>query len=315
MRRRSALVVTAAFLLSAGGTVTLLETQGHAQTRTHAVGASRGAKSKDAGADAAGGSGAAAAAALLPTSSDAGAGGKVTMGDAGAPPATAFSTAPATPAAVDGATYAVRLRDLEGRVDELKDQIRRSHTRLALLSDTILSGGAAGSRAEVDFDDEMSSAFKLVKAVFVIDGTVQYNKSDDTGALADQKNIPIFSGSIPAGDHTVQVLLNFQGNGYGVFTYLKGYKFEVKSSHSFTAVEGKTLALTATALEKGGVTTPLEQRPAVEWHEKVGPIAGSAGPVAPAGAPGARAPGATAAPSASGSVRGTEQGSVGGSSK
>ncbi len=30
-------------------------------------------------------------------------------------------------------------------------EIRRSHTRLALLSDTILSGGAAGSRAEVIF--------------------------------------------------------------------------------------------------------------------------------------------------------------------
>ena len=36
--------------------------------------------------------------------------------------------------AMDGPTYAVRLRDLEARVDELKDQIRRSHTRLALLS-------------------------------------------------------------------------------------------------------------------------------------------------------------------------------------
>ena len=53
---------------------------------------------------------------------------------------------------------------------------------------------------------------------------------DDTGALADQKEIPIFSGSIPPGDHTVQVVLNFQGNGYGVFTYLRGYKFEVKSA-------------------------------------------------------------------------------------
>ena len=48
---------------------------------------------------------------------------------------------------MDGQTYAVRLRDLEQRVDELKDQIRRSHTRLALLSDTIIGGGAAGINA------------------------------------------------------------------------------------------------------------------------------------------------------------------------
>src|SRR4029077_4787267 len=96
-----------------------------------------------------------------------------------------------------GATYAVRLRDLEQRVDELKDQIRRSHTRLALLSDTILGGGAAGSRAEVSFKDEMSSAFLLTRALFVIDNQAQYNKQDDTGALADQKEIPIYTGSVP----------------------------------------------------------------------------------------------------------------------
>lgn len=171
--------------------------------------------------------------------------------------------------AMDGATYTVRLRDLEARVDELKDQIRRSHTRLALLSDTILSGGAAGSRSEVVFKNEMSSAYRLVKALVVLDGAIQYNRSDDTGALADQKEIPVFTGSVSPGDHTVQVQLTFQGNGYGVFTYLKGYKFEVKSSHSFTVVEGKTLSVTATALEKGGVTTPLDQRPAVEWREKI----------------------------------------------
>jgi hypothetical protein len=182
---------------------------------------------------------------------------------------------------MDGQTYAVRLRDLEQRVDELKDQIRRSHTRLALLSDTIVGGGAAGSRSEIVFHNEMSSAFSLRRALFVLDGQIQYNRSDETGALADQKEIPIYQGSVPPGDHTVSVLLNFQGNGYGVFTYLRGYKFEVKSSHAFTAVEGKTLQLTATALEKGGVTTPLEQRPAIEWHEKILPIGGGGATTAP----------------------------------
>ena len=211
-----------------------------------------------------------------------------TGGDGGAGASAPVAGGPAVPipekGAMDGATYSVRLRDLEARVDELKDQIRRSHTRLALLSDTILSGGAAGSRAEVLFKNEMSSAFRLTRALFVVDGAVQYNRADDTGALADQKEIPIFSGSIPPGDHTVQVVLNFQGNGYGVFTYLRGYKFEVKSAHSFTSVEGKTLSLISTALEKGGVTTPLEQRPTIEWAEKVGALGSSAPSAAPGGA-------------------------------
>ena len=63
-----------------------------------------------------------------------------------AAPATGAPAVP-IPAQADGATYSVRLRDLEARVDELKDQIRRSHTRLSLLADTILTGGPSGSRA------------------------------------------------------------------------------------------------------------------------------------------------------------------------
>ncbi len=180
---------------------------------------------------------------------------------------------------MDGATYGVRLRDLESRIDELKDQIRRSHTRLALLSDTILSGGAAGSRSEIVFRNEMSGAYKITRALFIVDGVVQYNKQDDSGALSEQKEILIFSGSVPPGDHTVQALLTLQGNGYGVFTYLRGIKMEVKSAHSFTAAEGKTLSVTVVALEKGGVTTPFDQRPSVEWAEKVGSLGSSAPPL------------------------------------
>jgi hypothetical protein len=212
-------------------------------------------------------------------------------------PASSAAPAPATsggaPAVtMDGATYSVRLRDLEQRIDELKEQIRRSHTRLSLLSDTILGGGVAGSRAEIQFQNDMSGAFRMTRAVFVLDGAVQYNKADESGLLAEQSQLPIYTGSIPPGDHTLQVLLQLQGNGYGVFSYLRGYRFEVRSSHSFTAVEGKTTQLQAIAYEKGGVTTPLEERPAIRYTEKAVALTQKDGDkAAPAAAPSAKATG------------------------
>ncbi len=193
--------------------------------------------------------------------------GPTTTGPATAAPA--GSAAPTAPPVMDGQTYAVRLRDLEQKIDELKEQIRRSHTRLSLLSDTILSGGGSGSRAVVRFKNDLSDAFRVTRALFVLDGAVQYNKTDQSGALSEQDEIPIFNGSIPPGDHTLQVLLNLQGNGYGVFSYLRGYRFEVRGSHSFSAVEGKTMQVDAIAYEKGSVTTPLEERPAIRYTEKV----------------------------------------------
>lgn len=174
-----------------------------------------------------------------------------------------------SPSSIDGATYLVRLRDLEQRVDELKEQIRRSHTRLSLLSDSILAGGVGGARAEVTFVNDMSNVFQLTRALFLLDGAVQNNKQDETGALAEQKEIPVFNGSIPPGDHTLQVLVQLRGHGFGVFSYLQGYRFEIRSSHSFTVTEGKTVELRAIAYEKGGVTVPLEQRPAMRYFERV----------------------------------------------
>lgn len=189
-----------------------------------------------------------------------------------AAPAPSGSSPSSSTPDMDGSTYAVRLRDLEQRIDELKEQIRRSHTRLSLLSDTILGGSAAGSRATIMFENEMSGAFRLVRAVFVLDGAVQYNKVDETGALSTQKSVPIYNGSIPPGDHVMQVVLGLQGHGYGVFSYLRGYKFQVNSSHSFTVTEGKQVNLRVISYEKGGVTTPLEQRPAVRYLESVNDV-------------------------------------------
>ena len=171
--------------------------------------------------------------------------------------------------ALDGETYQVRLRDLEQRVDELKEQIRRSHTRLSLLSDTILAGSSGGGRAEIQFNNELSGAWHVVEAVFVLDGAVQYKKTDDTGVLAKQDTIPIFSGSVPTGDHTLQVMLKLRGHGFGVFSYLRGIEATVRSSHSFTLSDGKVLELKATAWEKGGPTTPVEQQPDVRFSSVV----------------------------------------------
>src|SRR5690606_28657252 len=130
----------------------------------------------------------------------AGPGGEAPAGPAGEAPAGAGEPAKPTDGAgaeatqaagMDGQTYAVRLRDLQQRIDQLKEQIRRSHTRLSLLSDTILSGGGSGSRTTITFENKLSDQFKLTRLLVVLDGSVQYIKTDRTGGLGEQGNIPI----------------------------------------------------------------------------------------------------------------------------
>jgi len=195
--------------------------------------------------------------------------------DAGvAPPVAATSTAGATTNSaekveVDAATYAVRLRDLEQRINELKEQIFRSKARLSLLAETVLQGVVAGSQTAIVHENKMSASYKLVKAVYALDGAPIFNRSDEEGGLGDRPEFDIYNGSIVPGEHTLTVNLEYRGHGYGIFSYLKGYRFKVRSSHSFSAPEGKAVHLRVVAYEKGGPTAPLEERPAVRYQERV----------------------------------------------
>jgi hypothetical protein len=194
-------------------------------------------------------------------------------GDQAAAPASGDTAAPTTgtPAAPanDAGSYAVRLRDLEQQINELKEQIFRSKARLSLLAETVLSHVIAGAKAVLIHRNEMGSSFKLVKAVFTLDGAPIFNKVDEEGNLGDQEERTIFDGSIVPGEHNLSVNLEYRGHGYGIFSYLKGYRFKVRSSHAFTAGEGKTITVKVVGYERGDPTTPLEDRPSIRYNERV----------------------------------------------
>src|SRR5204863_303906 len=116
----------------------------------------------------------------------------------------------------------------------------------------------------------MGSTYNLVRLVYALDGAEIYSKSDESGHLGDSKEFEIFSGSIVPGNHTLSVLMVYQGNGYRVFSYLKGYKFNVRSSHTFQATEGKQTQLKVAGFEKGNpLTTDPKDRPAVDFRLNV----------------------------------------------
>jgi len=177
----------------------------------------------------------------------------------------------------DTSSYSVKIRDMEQRIGLLKEQIFKSKARLSLLAETVLDKKIAGARAVITHQNEMGSSFQLVKAVFSLDGAPIFNKIDEDGSLSDKESMELFNGNIVPGDHTLSVMLEYQGNGYGIFAYLRGYKFRVRSSHTFTATEGHTIQLKVVGYEKGGATASLEERPAIKFIEEVSKDESSSG--------------------------------------
>lgn len=198
--------------------------------------------------------------------------GEEAEGETAPPPAGASgdtATSASREEGMDAGTYAVRLRDLEQRINELKEQIFRSKARLSLLAETVLQGVVAGAQAVIVHENRMSSSYRLVKAVYALDGARIFSKADEEGGLGERRELDIYDGSIVPGEHTLTVNLEYRGHGYGIFSYLKGYRFRVRSNYSFTAPEGKAITVRVVGFEKGGPTAPLEERPAIRYIERM----------------------------------------------
>src|SRR5262249_33161926 len=146
--------------------------------------------------------------------------------------------------------------------------------RVGMLKEAVLGGGVR-ARASIDHENQMGGTFRMVRLVYALDGAQIFARADDTRQLNALKTIVILSGPIAPGAHTnpvpsaFRVLIAYGGNGYGVFSYLNEYKFNVKSSHTFTGDEGKQTQVNVIAVEHGGITSQLKDGPAVEFKVSV----------------------------------------------
>jgi hypothetical protein len=92
---------------------------------------------------------------------------------------------------------------------------------------------------------------------------------DVNGDLDKREEFEIFNGRIVPGQHQIAVRLVYRGHGYGVFSYLEGYKFKVQSSYTFNAEATKVTTVKVVGFEKGGLTSDLKDRPAVRYDVEV----------------------------------------------
>ena len=164
----------------------------------------------------------------------------------------------------------LKVRTLEERVSDLKEKIFRTKARLMNLQEMVIGGDiTTGAKAVLVHRNEMGASFYLESVAYALDGAPVYSKADLEGDLAKREEFEVFNGRIVPGNHQVSVQLAYRGAGFGLFSYLEGYRFKVQSSYTFNAEPGKALTLTVVGFEKGGLTTELKDRPAVRYDVDV----------------------------------------------
>jgi hypothetical protein len=166
--------------------------------------------------------------------------------------------------------FQTRVKTLEEQVVDLKEKIYRTKARLLLLQETVLGGDlSSGARAVLVHKNDMGGSFALDSVAYALDGAPILTRTDKDGDLSKRPEFEIFNGRIVPGQHQVAVRLVYRGKGFGVFSYLEGYKFTVSSSYTFSAEPGKVTTVKVVGYEKGGLTTDLKDRPAVRYDVEV----------------------------------------------
>jgi len=177
--------------------------------------------------------------------------------------------APQKPLTADEA-FNARVKTLEEQVVDLKEKIFRTKARLLLLQETVLGGDlSSGARAVLFHRNEMGSSFVLESVAYALDGAPIFTKVDVNGDLDKREEFEIFNGRIVPGQHQIAVRLVYRGHGYGIFSYLEGYKFKVQSSYTFNAEAAKVTTVKIVGFEKGGLTADLKDRPSVRYDVEV----------------------------------------------
>jgi len=168
----------------------------------------------------------------------------------------------------DSADFNQELLTIEEEVSSLKEQVFRSKATLQLLKEIVVQGTSEGSKATIWHVNKLGSGYTLESVAYFLDGRGQFAKSDPTGVLDEQREFKVFDGALPPGNHNLTVNMKLRGSGFGVFSYVKNYTFNVQSSTSFIAEEGKSCQVRVVANERKGIGRSFTERPNVTFETR-----------------------------------------------
>jgi hypothetical protein len=130
---------------------------------------------------------------------------------------------------------------------------------------------ARGGNFMIRFTNGLGNSFRLTAATFAVNGLVvfQWRDPGDSKQPSDggaPPSLPVFDGMLPRGEHHVAAVLTYQGVGAGVFSYMNKYQFEARGSKEVDTVTWASSIIEAESYEKGGPTTPIEDRPGIRFN-------------------------------------------------
>ena len=157
------------------------------------------------------------------------------------------------------------VRQLEDRLNALKEQVFESRAKLKQLRDQLVLGAASASNIGIYHTQDTSGVFRLLTLQYQLDGFDLVQEVNTDGHLNTAKKMKVFEGSLLPGDHLLVVDCTYQGRGFGLFSYLNNYAFHMRSRYSFAVEEGQAFNLQVTATDQGEALESIKDRLKVKF--------------------------------------------------
>lgn len=187
--------------------------------------------------------------------------------DAGDTSTTSEVAAPVTDNVPSG-DFNRELLTIEEQVNGLKERVFRAKATLQLLKEIVVQGTARGSRAAIWHVNKLGNSYRVESVAYYLDGQGKFSRVDPSGDLDSKREFKVFDGAIPPGNHNLTVNLKLRGHGFGIFSYVKNYNFNVQSSTAFMAEEGKSCQVRVVANERKGIGRSFTERPNVTFETR-----------------------------------------------
>ena len=128
-----------------------------------------------------------------------------------------------------------------------------------------------GGQMQLLHRNDMSSNFRLKGMTYILDGSIIHKQFDRNGSLNQRVHIDILSGSLVAGNHTVQVKMIYQSTDLEFQSRI----FKLDEVHKFRVEEDKRVVVRAIVYERGDAGLDPQDRPAIRFEHARAHAAGT----------------------------------------
>jgi hypothetical protein len=107
--------------------------------------------------------------------------------------------------------------------------------KMRLFSSYSIKGMPNQGFTSIEIENETGRSYRLVKADVWINNEKVFSRVDDDGICSKNSKLLAYRGRLIPGKHQVSVRFVLQGNGFGLFSYMKSYMIGLKAGQNFTS--------------------------------------------------------------------------------